>query len=127
MIKIRDMNDGIVISIKVQPNARKDKIIGEYGEQLKIAVTEQPEKGKANKAIIKIIAKWLNIKRAKIEIIGGYKSKDKEIFMRNILRKDIDKLVACLAQEAKLKDRDVDSVKSSAKRPFMRFGRNLVL
>ena len=127
MIKIRDKGEGIVISIKVQPNARKDKIIGEYGEQLKVAVTEQPEKGKANKAIIKIIAKWLNIKRSEIEIIAGHTSKDKEIFIGNISRKDVYKSVTCLARESKLENRGRDSVKSSSNRSFMRLGRKLVL
>ncbi len=38
-----------------------------------------PEKGKANKAIVKVLAKWLNMKSSDIQIVSGEKSKDKEI------------------------------------------------
>jgi len=94
MIKIRETEDGIIIPAKIRPNSSKEKVIGEYAEKLKIAVTSPPEKGKANKAIVKTLAKWLNIKTSDIQIISGEKSKDKEIFVRNITEKDVYKLVS---------------------------------
>ncbi len=93
MIKIREMEDGIIIPAKIQPNSSKEKIMGEYAEKLKIAVTSPPEKGKANKAIVKALAKWLNIKTSDIQIVSGGKSKDKEIFVRNITGKDVYRLI----------------------------------
>ena len=62
MINIREVEGGIVVSVRVQPNASKDRLVGEYAEQLKIAVTVAPEKGKANKAVIKVLSKWLGVK-----------------------------------------------------------------
>ncbi len=93
MIKIREMEDGIIIPARIQPNSSKEKIMGEYAEKLKIAVTSPPEKGKANKAIVKALAKWLNIKTSDIQIVSGGKSKDKEIFVRNIAGKDVYRLI----------------------------------
>ncbi len=93
MIKIREMEDGIIIPAKIQPNSSKEQVMGEYAEKLKIAVTSPPEKGKANKAIVKVLAKWLNIKGSDIQIISGDKSKDKEIFIRNITEKDLYRLI----------------------------------
>ncbi|MEE8190748.1 MAG: DUF167 domain-containing protein, partial [Candidatus Scalindua sediminis] len=78
---------------RIQPNSSKEKVIGEYAEKLKIAVTSPPEKGKVNKAIVKVFAKWLNIKSSDIQIVSGEKSKDKEIFVRNITEKDIYRLI----------------------------------
>jgi len=49
MINIREVEGGVVVSVKVQPNASRDRVVGEHGDQLKIAVTVAPEKGKANK------------------------------------------------------------------------------
>ncbi len=94
MIKIRETEDGIIIPVKIQPNSSKEKVMGEYAEKLKIAVTSPPEKGKANKAIVKALTKWLNIKTSDIQIVSGEKSKDKEIFVRNITEKDVYKLVS---------------------------------
>ena len=93
MVKIREMEDGIVVSVKVQPNSSKDRVVGEYADQIKIAVTVAPEKGKANKAVIKLFAKWLGIKSSDIQIISGETLRDKELFIRNITEENLYKLI----------------------------------
>ena len=93
MIKIRETDGGIVVSVKVQPNSSKDRVVGEYADRIKIAVTVAPEKGKANKAVIKLFAKWLGIKNSDIQIISGETSRDKELFIKNITEEDLYKLV----------------------------------
>ena len=94
MVKIREMEDGIVVSVKVQPNSSRNRVVGEYADQIKIAVTVAPEKGKANKAVIKLFAKWLGIKSLDIQIISGETSSDKELFIRNTTEEDLNKLVS---------------------------------
>ncbi len=93
MIKIRKMDGGIAIPVKVQPNTSNEKVIGELGGQLKIAVNAPPEKGRANKAIVKVLAKWLNVRNSDIYLMHGEKSKDKEVFVKNITDKDLQKLL----------------------------------
>jgi uncharacterized protein (TIGR00251 family) len=75
MIKLREKEGGIVVSVKIQPNSSKDRVIGEYADRIKVAVTVAPEKGKANKAVIKIFSKWLGVKSSDIQIISGEKSR----------------------------------------------------
>ncbi len=94
MIKIRKMDGGIAIPVKVQTNTSNEKVIGEHGGQLKIAVNAPPEKGRANKAIVKVLAKWLNVRNSDIYLMHGEKSKDKEVFVKNITDKDLQKLIA---------------------------------
>ena len=94
MIKIREMEDWVVVSVKVQPNSSRNRVVGEYADRIKIAVTVAPEKGKANKAVIKLFAKWLGIKSLDIQIISGETSSDKELFIRNITEEDLNKLVS---------------------------------
>jgi uncharacterized protein (TIGR00251 family) len=92
MINIREVEGGVVVSVKVQPNASKDRIIGEYADQIKIAVTVAPEKGKANKAVIKVLSKLFGVKTLDIEIVSGETSRDKKIFFRNISKEDFNRL-----------------------------------
>lgn len=91
---MREMEGGIVLSVKVLPSSSKDRVMGEHSGQLKVAVIAPPDRGKANKAVIKVLAKWLAIKSANIYLIHGEKTKDKEIFLKNITEKDIHDLVA---------------------------------
>jgi len=89
MIKLRAVEGGIVVSVKVQPNASKDRVVGEHADQIKIAVTVAPEKGKANKAVIKILSQRLGIKNSDMQIISGQTSRDKKVFIKNITEEDI--------------------------------------
>jgi len=93
MVNIREVEDGIVVSVKVQPNASKERVVGEHADQLKIAVTVAPEKGKANKAVIKVLSKLLGVKSSDIEILSGETSRDKKVFIRNISEEDFNRII----------------------------------
>ncbi len=94
MIKLRAVEGGIVVSVKVQPNASKDRVVGKHADQIKIAVTIAPEKGKANKAVIKVLSKWLGVKNSDLEILSGETSRDKKVFIKNITEKDLYELMS---------------------------------
>jgi uncharacterized protein (TIGR00251 family) len=93
MINVRKVEGGVVVSVKVQPNASKDRVVGKHGDQLKIAVTVAPEKGKANKAVIKVLSKLLGIKSSDIQIISGETSRDKKVLIRNISEEDLNRVI----------------------------------
>ncbi len=93
MINIKEVKGGVIVSVKVQPNASKDRVVGEHADQIKIAVTVAPEKGKANKVVIKVLSKWLGIKSSDIQIISGETSRDKKVFIKNINEEDINRVI----------------------------------
>ena len=60
------------ITVIAHPGSRKDSIaLDDDGATLVIHVTAPPEKGKANKAIIKLLAKRIGVGTSKIVIIHG--------------------------------------------------------
>ena len=65
------MKPKIKLSVKVIPNSAKDQVVGWLGERLKIKVGAQPEKGKANKAVVKLLAKSLKLSVQDIELVSG--------------------------------------------------------
>lgn len=70
-----------VLVTKVVPNSHQNKIVGWQGKELKIRVAAPPQKGKANKELIKFLAKELNIANNDIEIIKGLTSSRKKILI----------------------------------------------
>lgn len=92
MLNVKETSSGIIIPVKVQPNASKERIIGEHNGQLKIAVTAAPEKGKANKAIIKLLAEKFDTKVSCIRIISGETSREKKVFVEGATPADIQQL-----------------------------------
>lgn len=69
--------DGVVVKVKVQPRASKDKIVGVLGDALKITLTAPPVDGEANAACISFFAALLKIPRSQIEILSGMTGRTK--------------------------------------------------
>lgn len=64
------------LALRVTPNAGADGLAIEQG-QLRARVTATPEDGKANSAVIKIVARALKIAPSRIELVRGTTSRDK--------------------------------------------------
>lgn len=65
------------IAVRVIPGARTNEVL-ELGEgAYKVKVTTVPEKGKANIAVQKLLAKHLGISKSKLILIKGETSQDK--------------------------------------------------
>ncbi len=67
------------LHIKVIPSSSKDCIAGWLEDTLKVKVKAPAEKGKANKAIIKVLEKTLNLPKGSIYITSGITSSRKVI------------------------------------------------
>lgn len=89
MLDIVATNSGVVLSVRTQPGSSKNRIIGEYGGRLKLAVTAAPEKGKANKAVIELLADALHTNESSLRIISGESSRDKKIMIDGLTPEDI--------------------------------------
>ena len=79
MIQIGRQGDDILLPVKVVPKASRDKIVGELDGALKVTVAAAPEKGAANKAVCKLIAKTLGLRTAQVTVDAGHGSPRKTI------------------------------------------------
>ncbi len=66
------------LAVKVVPNAKKEGVIEEDG-RLKIYVHAPALDGKANKAVIEILAKHLGVKKSKVRIVRGETLREKVV------------------------------------------------
>jgi len=76
---LRSDGAAVVLSLHVQPGARKTEVAGLHGEALKIRLAAPPVDGKANACLIGFLAKTLGSTRSNIEIVGGATSRDKRV------------------------------------------------
>ena len=83
-----------ILKVKVVPGASNTKIMGWLGDALKIRVVAPPEKGKANQAVIKHIAKVLAIGQDQIELSSGQTSPHKTFVLHGITQQGLDQLLA---------------------------------
>ena len=81
-------DDGLIIKLKISPNASKNEII-KTKEGVKVKITAQPIDGKANKALIEFLSKHFKIPKSSIEILRGETSKEKTLLIKT---RDDDKI-----------------------------------
>ncbi len=80
----QETNGSVCLNITVAPAASRNQIKGIYGNTIKIAVTAPPEHGKANSAIIDILADALYVKKQSITITAGLSSRRKSVQIRGV-------------------------------------------
>ena len=86
---LTDSHGGISFPIRVIPRAKRNQVVGVAAGALKVSVTAPPEDGRANTAVIEVLANWLGIKRRQIEILSGATNRNKVVRVSGVTREDI--------------------------------------
>jgi len=75
--------DGMVsFSVRVQPRASRDEIVGEWQDGLKIRLTAPPVDDRANEALRRLLATRLNVSLSAVRIASGEHSRTKRVEIR---------------------------------------------
>ena len=70
--------DTLLLTLRVQPRASKDEIVGPHGEDaLKVRITAPPVDGKANQHLIKFLAKAFGVSKGEVDLLRGESGRDK--------------------------------------------------
>jgi len=78
---IRVQENGILLSVKLQPRASRNEIGDALGSELRIKVTAPPVDAAANEALIMLLAKTLDCPRSKVELLRGHTSRHKTVMI----------------------------------------------
>ena len=84
MIALEAHAEGTIIPVKAHAGARRNEIKPGPAGSLHVSVTQAPEKGKANKAIIALLAESLDLRKSQIELVAGEASPQKRFLVRGI-------------------------------------------
>jgi len=75
----------MLIKVKIFPNSKREEIIKKSEDSFEVKVKEKPERGKANREVIRVLSCYFKIPESKIKLIKGFKKRNKifEIKMAN--------------------------------------------
>ena len=90
-MSISETKEGVILTIFVKPNSPKFKIEVD-GVEIVVHATEEPEKGKVNKEILKEFTKLLH---AKVELASGVTSRQKQLFVWGLTKNQVEQLLKC--------------------------------
>jgi uncharacterized protein len=87
---IKETKDGVLLSIFVKPNSPRFKIELDGGE-IVVHATEEPEKGKVNKEILKELTRLFH---AKVELVSGATSREKQLFVAGLSKEKLQSILS---------------------------------
>jgi hypothetical protein len=91
---IRRSGDAILVKVRAQPAASRDGITGVHGDALKVAVTASPERGKANAAVERTVARALGVRASSVRVHSGATSRDKWVAVEGLDLEEATRRVA---------------------------------
>ena len=77
--------------LRVSAGARRDELVGRHGEGWKVRVAAPPEGGRANDAVLDLLARELSLPRRSLSIVSGQTSREKIVQMEGIDRAETER------------------------------------
>ncbi len=86
-----DGSSGCTLSVRVQPRASRNRV-GEYRDgTLRVSVTSPPQDGRANAAVLEVIADALGVAKSQLRIVRGHSSRDKVIAVDGMTGEEVER------------------------------------
>ncbi|MDD5248713.1 MAG: DUF167 family protein [Rhodocyclaceae bacterium] len=76
---LREDSDGVVLTLHIQPGAKRTETAGLHGDALKIRLAAPPVDGRANDALVAFLAKALGVPKAHVDLVAGQSSRAKRV------------------------------------------------
>jgi uncharacterized protein (TIGR00251 family) len=82
------------LTLRVSPGATRAGVVGRQGTAWKVRVAAPPEGGRANEAVVRLLAETLRVPRRDVEIVSGHGARDKIVALAGIGRDEIERRLA---------------------------------
>ena len=96
---LKEVKEGIQVTLKVTPRSGKNIVVGFEGEYLKVRLKAIPEKGNANLALIELLADFFGVAPSRITLIAGQTSRFKRVIISGSSIEELTKRLSHLATE----------------------------
>ena len=82
------------LRLRVAPGASAPAVVGRHGDSWKVRVPAAPERGKANEAVLALLADALAVPRASVTLVSGGASRNKIVQLAGIAPEEIERRLA---------------------------------
>ena len=93
-IRIRPAEGGSILAVKAVAGSSRDKVSGVLGDALKVTTSSAAEKGKANAALARTLARALGLSRKDVRIAAGATNPQKEFHVAGLSPADLRRRLA---------------------------------
>lgn len=85
---IKQTENGVLLEVRVKPGSRRFALYGKDGKLI-LEVKAPPQEGKANLEIVKELRRMTH---KDVEIISGFRARDKVLLIRDAKKEEIERL-----------------------------------
>jgi uncharacterized protein len=87
------------LALRVSPGARTSAVVGRHGEAWKVRVSAPPEDGRANAAVVQLLADTLGVPARTISVVSGHGARDKLIELSGIAPEEIERRLEAVGRK----------------------------
>lgn len=92
---LRADGDDVILTLHIQPGAKKTEVAGPHGDALKIRLAAPPVDGKANAALLAFVATKVGVGRTAVALVSGQTARAKRVRVAGVTPETV-----CAALEA---------------------------
>jgi uncharacterized protein (TIGR00251 family) len=85
------------LALRVSPGAARSAVVGRQGEAWKVRVAARPEGGKANDALVRLLADTLGVARRDVTVVSGHAARDKIVSLAGISPQELERRLGAAA------------------------------
>lgn len=85
------------VRLRVSPGAARAGVVGRHGEAWKVRVAAPPEGGRANEAVVRLLADTLSLPREAVTLISGHGARDKIVELTGLRPSQIERRLSSAA------------------------------
>ena len=87
------------LRLRVTPGADRAGVVGRHGAGWKISVAAPPERGRANEAVVRLIAESLSLPRDRVAVVSGHTARDKVVEITGISAEESERRLRSAGRE----------------------------
>lgn len=84
MLEVGPHPEGLTLTVRVKPRARREGIEGVRAGVLQVALREPPLEGRANEALVRTLARVLGLRRGQVRLLRGERSREKTVLLCDV-------------------------------------------
>ena len=85
------------LQVRVSPGARRASVVGRHGDGWKVRVAAPPEKGRANDALVHLLANVVDVPASAVVVVSGHGARDKIVELTGVAPSDVERRLISVA------------------------------
>jgi uncharacterized protein YggU (UPF0235/DUF167 family) len=88
------------LAVRVAPGASSAEVVGRYGAAWKVRVSAPPERGRANDAVVELIAHAAGVGERAVRVVSGHGARDKILELTGISAEELERRLAAAGKDS---------------------------